>query len=150
MNRFLDNELIERLLFTAIVVGILMAAGGAFRYLMINNELSENLAAQIHDEGGEVAIESKSQAQGLMASDIERRRLVSEQFNMMILGGVGLALLGLGWLGTDIVRGRRKRASRVKRIERDIFLMRYAVGNETLPSLARTISHVESITFRRP
>ena len=61
MNRFLDNELIERLLFTAIVVGILMAAGGAFRYLMINNELSSNLAAQIHDEGGEVAIESKSQ-----------------------------------------------------------------------------------------
>ena len=114
MNRFLDNELIERLLFSAIVVGILMAAGGAIRYLMINNELSENLAAQIHEEGGEVAIESKSQAQGLMASDIERRRLISEQFNMMVVGGVGLALLGLGWLGTDIVRGRRKRASREK------------------------------------
>ncbi len=114
MNRFLDYELVERLLFTAIVVGILMAAGGAFRYLMINNQLSENLAAQIHDDGGEVAIESKSQAQGLMAADIERRRLVSEQFNMMILGGVGLALLGLGWLGTDIVRGRRKRASKIK------------------------------------
>ena len=112
MNRILENEFIERLLFTAIVVGILMAAGGAIRYLMISNELSENLAAQIHDDGGEVAIESKRQAQGLMASDIERRRLVSEQFNMMILGGVGLALLGLGWLGTDLVRGRRKRASR--------------------------------------
>lgn len=111
MNRILDYELVERLLFTAIVVGILMAAGGAIRYLMINNELSENLAAQIHDDGGEVAVESKSQAQGLMASDIERRRLVSEQFNMMILGGIGLALLGLGWLGMDIVRGRRKRAA---------------------------------------
>lgn len=111
MNRLLDNELIERLLFTAIVVGILMAAGGAVRYLMINNELSANRAAQIHDDGGEVAIESKSQAQGLMASDIERRRLVSEQFNMMIVGGLGLALLGIGWLGTDIVRGRRKRAA---------------------------------------
>ena len=111
MNRILDYELTERLLFTAIVVGILMAAGGAARYLMINNELSANLAAQIHDDGGEVEIESKSQAQGLLASDIERRRLVSEQFNMMIVGGVGLALLGFGWLGTDIVRGRRKRAA---------------------------------------
>ncbi len=111
MNRILENEFIERLLFTAIVIGILMAAGGAIRYLMISNELSENLAAQIHDDGGEVAIESKSQAQGLMASDLERRRLVSEQFNMMIIGGAGLALLGLGWLGTDIVRGRRKRAA---------------------------------------
>jgi hypothetical protein len=114
MNRILDHELIERLLFSAIVVGILMAAGGALRYLMINNELSSNVAAQIHDDGGEVDIESKSQAQGLMASDIERRRLVSEQFNMMIVGGVGLALLGFGWLGTDIVRGRRKRASNAK------------------------------------
>ena len=111
MNRILDYELIEGLLFTAIVLGILMAAGGAVRYVMINNELSSNLAAQIHDDGGEVDIESKSQAQGLMASDIERRRLASEQFNMMIVGGVGLALLGFGWLGTDIVRGRRKRAS---------------------------------------
>ena len=113
MNRILNNELIERLLFTVIVVGILMAAGGAIRYLMISNQLSENLAARIHDDGGEVAIESKSQAQGLMASDIERRRLVSEQFNMMVVGGIGLALLGLGWLGTDLVRGRRKRAARI-------------------------------------
>jgi len=110
MRRLFDSELMERLLFTAIVVGILMAAGGAIRYVMLANQLSGNLAAQIHDDGGEVEIESKSQAQGLMASDIERRRLVAEQFNMMILGGVGLALLGLGWLGTDIIRGRRRTA----------------------------------------
>ena len=108
MRRFFDAELMERLLFTAIVVGILLAAGGAIRYFMLQNELSTNLAAQVRAEGGEVAIESKGQAHGLMASDIERRRLVAEQFNMMILGGVGLALLGLGWLGYDIVRGRRR------------------------------------------
>ena len=88
-----------------------MAAGGAIRYVMLQNELSTNQAAQIHEAGGEVAIESKGQAQGLMAADIERRRLVAEQFNMMILGGVGLALLGLGWLGTDIIRGRRRTAA---------------------------------------
>ena len=110
MNRLIDSELIERLLFTAIVIGILLAAGGAIRYVMLQNQLAGNAAAQLHDEGGEVEIESKSQAQGLMASDIERRRLVAEQFNMMIVGGVGLALLGMGWLGTDIIRGRRRAA----------------------------------------
>ena len=68
------------------------------------------MAAQIHDSGGEVTVESKSQAQGLMASDIARRRLEAEQYNMMVLGGVGLAVLGLGWLGYDIVRGRRRKA----------------------------------------
>jgi len=107
MLRLFDSELMERLLFTAIVVGILMAAGGAIRYVMLQNELSTNQAAQAREAGGEVVVESKGQAQGLMASDIERRRLVAEQFNMMVLGGVGLALLGLGWLGTDIIRGRR-------------------------------------------
>lgn len=111
MRGLFHSELIERLLFSAIVVGILLAAGGAVRYFILQNELSTNLAAQIHGEGGEVAIESKSQAQGLMASDIERRRLVAEQFNMMLVAGVGLALLGLGWLGMDIIRGRRKRMS---------------------------------------
>ena len=111
MRGLLDSELIERLLFTAIVVGVLLAAGGAIRYVMIQNELSTNMAARIHGEGGEVDIESKSQAQGLMASDIERRRLVEQQYNMMIVAGLGLALLGLGWLGTDWIRGRRRAAA---------------------------------------
>ncbi len=108
MRNPMFSGLVERLLFTAIVVGILMAAGGAIRYFMLQNQLSTNMAAQIHEQGGEVAIESKGQAQGLMASDIERRRLVAEQFNMMILGGVGLALLGLGWLGHDLMGSRRR------------------------------------------
>ncbi len=107
MRRLIDTELIERLLFSAVVIGLLLAAGGGLRYGMLANQLSQNAAAQIHEAGGEVEIESKSQAQGLMAADIERRRLAAEQFSMMILGGVGLALLGLGWLGMDVLRGRR-------------------------------------------
>lgn len=108
MRRLMNSELAERLLFAAIVVGILLAGYAALRYFDLSNRLTGNMAAQIHEGGGEVALESKSQAQGLMASDIERRRLVSEQYNMMVLGGIGLALLGLGWLGYDIVRGRRR------------------------------------------
>ncbi|MDE2821512.1 MAG: hypothetical protein OXI40_17410, partial [Chloroflexota bacterium] len=66
---------------------------------------------QIHEEGGEVAIESKNQARGLMASDIERRRLLADQRNMMVVGGAGLALIGLGWFLGDILRGRRRKAA---------------------------------------
>lgn len=100
--------ILERLLFTAIVVGLLLAAYGGLRYLDLSNQLAANPAAQIRQEGGEVALESKSEAHGLMAADIERRRLLVEQREMMIAGGVGLALLGLGWLGNDILRGRRR------------------------------------------
>jgi len=109
MRNVAFTGIFERLLFTAIVVGVLLAAYGGARYLDLSNQLAANPAAQIRQEGGEVALESKSEAHGLMAADIERRRLVGEQREAMIAGGVGLALLGLGWLGYDILRGRRRK-----------------------------------------
>ncbi len=109
MRNVVYTGIVERLLFTAIAVGVLLAAYGGFRYLDLSNQLAANPAAQIHQEGSEVELESKSEAHGLMAADIERRRLVAEQRDMMIAGGVGLALLGVGWLGYDILRGRRQK-----------------------------------------
>ena len=110
MRRFLNSELVERLLFSAIVAGIFMVAGAGFRYLDLSNQLAGNVATKIHESGGEVELESKSEAHGLMAADLQRRRITSEQYNMMIIGGAGLALLGLGWLGYDLMRGRRRKA----------------------------------------
>ncbi len=108
MRNFAYAGILDRLFFTAIIVGILLAVYGGWRYVDLSNQLAANPAAQIHQAGGEVELESKSEAHGLMAADIERRRLVTEQRNMMIAGGAGLALLGLGWLGYDILRGRRR------------------------------------------
>ena len=113
MRDLLNTELVDRLLFTAIVIGILLAVGAGWRYFDLSNKLSSNLAAQIHDEGGEVTVESKGQAQGLMASDIERRRLVADQFTMMVVGGIGLALIGVGWLAGDILRARKRNAATI-------------------------------------
>jgi len=110
MRHLIDTAIVDRLLFTAIVVGVLLAGYAALRYINLSNQLAGNTAAQVHESGGEVKLESKGQAQGLMASDIERRRLVEDRFNMMVVGGLGLALLGLGWLGMDLARGRRKKA----------------------------------------
>ncbi|MDE2857026.1 MAG: hypothetical protein OXN94_04165 [Chloroflexota bacterium] len=108
MRDLIFTGIVDRLLFTAIVLGILMAVAGGWTYFDLANQLSSNQAAQIHEEGGEVAIESKNQARGLMASDIERRRLMADQRNMMVVGGAGLALIGLGWFLGDILRGRRR------------------------------------------
>ena len=110
MRDLIFNGIVDRLLFTAIVLGILMAAVAGWRYFDLANQLSSNQAAQIHEEGGEVAIESKSQAHGLMASDLERRRMLADQRNMMVVGGAGLALIGLGWFLGDILRGRRRKS----------------------------------------
>ena len=115
MRHLLNAELLDRLLFTAIALGILMIAGAGWRYIEAANQLSHNRAAQIHEQGGEVTIESKRQAQGLMAADIERRRMQGEQSNMLVVGGVGLALVGLGWLGWDLLRSRRRQAAKESR-----------------------------------
>lgn len=111
MRHLIDSAIVDRLLFSGIIVGVLLAGYGALRYIDLSNQLAGNMAAQIHESGGEVKLESKGQAQGLMASDIQRRRLVEDQFNMMVVGGLGLALLGLGWLCSDIIGGRRRKAA---------------------------------------
>ena len=109
MRRLPGPELLERLLFTTIVLGLLLAAYAGLRYVEASQTLAGNQAAQIHEAGGEVAVESAGEGYSLMTSDLERRRLHAQQSNMMVVGGIGLALLGIGWLGYDLMRGRRRR-----------------------------------------
>lgn len=114
MRKLLTAELFERLLFTAIAVGVLMAAVGGLRYIELSGRLSANESVRIRQSGEEVTVETNSQARGLVAADLERRQLEEERFNMMTLGGFGLALIGLGWLAADITRGRRRKATMSK------------------------------------
>lgn len=109
MSKILNSELLERLLFTVIVIGILMTVFAGVKFVALSSQIGNNEAAQIRATNGEVALETKNEAQGLMAADLERRRLVSERFNMMVVGGVGLGLIGVGWIATDLMRGRRKK-----------------------------------------
>ncbi|MCY4466756.1 MAG: hypothetical protein OXE46_14595 [Chloroflexi bacterium] len=111
MDRFKAGALIDKLFFSAMLVGVLLAAFGTLRYVDLSNQLTGNPAAQIRESGGAVQVENANEGYSLMSADIARRRLVDEQYSMMIIGGLGLALLGLGWLGGDIVRSRRRRKS---------------------------------------
>ena len=111
MRKFFTAELFERLFFTAIVIGLLMVLIGGLRYIELSGRLAANEAVQVHQSGEEVTIETNSQVRGLVAADVERRRLEEERFNTMTLGGLGLALIGLGWLTADITRGRRRKAT---------------------------------------
>lgn len=113
-RQLFNSGLFERIIFAVIVIGILLAGVAVVRYVAIGRQLSMNEAAQIRDSGEEVTLSNKSQAQGLMASDIERRRLLADQSSMISVGGVGLALIGLGWLLRDLSRGRRRKAASAK------------------------------------
>ena len=39
---------------------------------------------------------------------MQGREWVKDRFNMMMVGGVGLGLIGAGWIAMDILRSRRK------------------------------------------
>lgn len=109
MTKILNSEFLERMIFTAIVIGILMTLVGAGRFFYISNQISGNAAAQIHASGEEIAPQTNSEVQGLVAADMELRDLVKDRFNMMTVGGVGLGLIGVGWIVMDILRSRRKK-----------------------------------------
>ena len=109
MPKLNSGALVDKLLFSAMLVGLLLAVIGGLRYVDLSNRLADNPAAQIHQSGGEVQVESAGEGYSLMTADIERRRMVDEQYSMMIVGGAGLALLGLGWLVNDIVKARRRK-----------------------------------------
>ncbi|QPC84713.1 hypothetical protein G4Y79_10145 [Phototrophicus methaneseepsis] len=106
---FLNRDFLEKVFFALLLAGITMALIGGWQFLENNNQLSQNQAEQIHANGETVNPASTAEARGLVASDLERRRLIEARFNSMVLGGIGLVALSVGWLGTDIVRsGRRK------------------------------------------
>ena len=109
MSSFKAGALIDKLLFSAMLAGVLLAAFGALRYIDLSIQLADNPAAQIHASDEAVQVENAGEGYSLMTADIARRRLVDEQYRMMIMGGLGLALLGLGWLGNDIVKSRRSK-----------------------------------------
>ena len=112
MRNYLNAEWVNRLLFTVIALGILMVLAAGARYVDLALRLANNPATVIQESGREVDLESMTDSQKtrLMSISLEQRRMVAEQLNMMVLGGVGLALVGLGWLTGDIIRSRRRKA----------------------------------------
>lgn len=114
MQHFLQSQLFERLLFTLVVVGILLGIYSAYKIITINITLSNNIAQQIHDSGEELAIQSTAEGRGLVAADIERRKLVKERAQITVVGGIALIILGIGWLGYDFLNHHRKKSKVVQ------------------------------------
>lgn len=98
---FLNHPLTERMLFTIVVIGILLGLYGLVRIVDISLKLNDNLAQKVQSSGEELELQSSAEGQSLMVADIQRRRMVQERGQMMLLAGIGVVLLGIGWLGYD-------------------------------------------------
>lgn len=112
MQKLIDQEWFRSLFLTLIIIGILLLAFGVVRYFTLSYQMGQNLAFQIQSQDQSVDPQSMAEAQGLMASNEELRQINASRSQSVIFAGVGLALLGLGWLGRDWVQSRRRKAAK--------------------------------------
>jgi hypothetical protein len=106
---FLTTSWMERVLFAVVIVGILLTLFGLVRIVDTTIKINNNSAQQFHDSGETLDIQNTEEGRGLMASDLERRELLKIRGEMIMLVGIGLAILGLGWLGYDFRNGRLRK-----------------------------------------
>ncbi len=108
---FFTSRLFERILTVMVVAGVLIGLYAIFNVININNQLSNNEAHRFRQSGQELDVQATTdaQARGLVAADIERRRLVKARGEMHVAGGISLILIGMSWFGYDLMRGRHKK-----------------------------------------
>lgn len=106
---FLTSSWMERVLFSLVVIGILLTLYGVVRVVDTSIKLNNNIAQQLHDSGEELDIQSTAEGRGIMMADLDRRQLIKMRGQMIMLAGIGVAILGLGWLGYDLRNGRLRK-----------------------------------------
>ena len=117
MRHLLGAEWLRGVLFALIALGLLLVLFAAWRYLSADHELQDNLAQVIRSGQLDISAETANEAQGMVGADVARRDLLARQFNAMMLGGGGLVLLSMGWLGLNLARTLRNRESLVSSTE---------------------------------
>lgn len=107
--RILEHESTRSVLLALCIVAVLLIAFGGWQFLDASLRIQDNPAyqAQMSDEA--ISLESEVQAQGLLAAGLEYRRLLAQRNTALMIGGAGLALLALGWIGYDMIRSYRRR-----------------------------------------
>lgn len=103
-----QKEWFRGLVFAFIIIGVALLLLAAQQYIDATTRLADNLAYQAQQEGEVVPLESQAEAQMLVGAGMEMRRLNAQQDRALMIGGGGLALLALGWIGMDFARARRR------------------------------------------
>ena len=109
MNR-ISKDWINAFILTLLIFGVLLSLFGSYRFIDASLRLEHNLAYQISSSGEAISPESNAEAQRLIAANVERGDLAQQRVDGMIVGGLGLILLAVGWIAFDIVRSRKKHA----------------------------------------
>jgi len=111
MKRVLSSELARSLMLALILVGIVMTVFGIVQYVRLTGDINANIAYQINARGEEINPQTMTEGQMLMTAGMELRELDHQRDISLIVGGSGLVLIALGWLGRELGAPRKPAAS---------------------------------------
>jgi hypothetical protein len=106
---FLDSDWFRGVVFALLIIGILAALMAALQFVDASLKIQNNASYQAKNRETPLELQSQSEAQMLIAADVELRRLGEQRSNALIIGGIGLVALALGWIGNDFLRSRRRK-----------------------------------------
>lgn len=106
MKHWFSRENLRPILLALMILGIVGVIFGFAQFIVMSRQMEGNMAYQIKASGQTINPDN-AQAQALMASDIELRAIELERSRAVVLLGVGVVLLSVGWLGNDFLRRRQ-------------------------------------------
>jgi hypothetical protein len=107
LRNLLREDWLKALTLAALIIGVLLVVTGAAFFVDASIKLPKNLAYQARSSGTEIPLQSEAEGRMLMAADIEARSLESQRDQALIIGGAGLVVVALGWIGYNFVNSRR-------------------------------------------
>jgi hypothetical protein len=105
------QERVNAVLAALVLIGIALVLVGVWRYIDATQRLGSNIALDVQEDSSQFNVNTPEQAQGLIAADVEKRRLERQQNESLVVAGVGLGTLAIGWMAYDFARSRRRHKS---------------------------------------
>ncbi len=109
----LEHEWFRGMVVALLMIGSVLALYGIYQFVDASAQIQTNASYQREVAGIETPPANQTDAQMFMAADVEYRKLRIQRSNSMIYGGVGLAIMALGWLGYDFARTQRRKRQAV-------------------------------------
>ncbi len=119
----LNRDTFKPLMLAVLLVGIALLVFGLLRYITNAQALQESrdqiakleaiYQEQVQTNGGQPDTNdpaTEAAGRGLFSASMGQRKLEGDMWQGAVIMGAGVIVLALGWLGYDMLRGKRKAA----------------------------------------
>jgi hypothetical protein len=108
MSHVMNKKFAPFVLLGIFLIGLGIGLYGAYQYVDAELKLKDNRAEQLIEAGGEVEVNSTNEAFELYKTTVERDNLRDQRADALPFIGVGIAIIGVGWLGYEFLPALRK------------------------------------------